>query len=78
MKAAGIKDISAKVWGSRNPLNVIKATIRLLHSGHAPVRFGSGTPHHGGGRRKEGGKGVRGKDSIERERGRRLEAGRAF
>ncbi|KAI0298678.1 hypothetical protein B0F90DRAFT_1810841 [Multifurca ochricompacta] len=39
LKAAGIKDISAKVWGSRNPLN---------------------------------GSGVRGKQEIERERGRKL------
>lgn len=77
LKAAGVKDISAKVWGSRNPLNVIKTVTRLLHAGHAPVQFGSGTMGRGG-RRLEGKQGVRGKTAVERERGRKLIPGRAW
>ncbi|KZV95849.1 ribosomal protein S5 domain 2-like protein [Exidia glandulosa HHB12029] len=77
LKAAGIKDISAKVWGSRNPLNVIKTVTRMLHAGHMPVQFGSGTTTRGG-RRMEGKTGVRGKQAVERERGRKLVSGRAW
>lgn len=77
LKAAGIKDISAKVWGSRNPLNVIKTAQRLLHAGHAPVRLGAGTMGSTG-RRTEAGSGVRGREAVERERGRRLVPGRAW
>lgn len=32
-QAAGIKDVSAKTWGSRNPINVIKAAFRMLQAG---------------------------------------------
>jgi len=70
LKAAGIKDASAKVWGSRNPLNVIKATFRMIWAGHMPVGMGDGVG--GGGRKLEKGLGVRTKTEMERERGRRL------
>lgn len=70
LKAAGIKDCSAKVWGSRNPLNVIKATFRMLQSGNAPLAMGDGVG--GKGRKLDRGSGIRGKDSVERERGRRM------
>ncbi|KAI0064416.1 hypothetical protein BV25DRAFT_1823420 [Artomyces pyxidatus] len=70
LKAAGIKDISAKVWGSRNPLNVIKLLFRMLHAGNAPLAMGNGIG--GGGRKLDKGSGVRGKQEIERERGRKL------
>jgi len=70
LKAAGIKDCSAKVWGSRNPLNVIKATFRMLQSGNAPLAMGNGMG--GKGRRLDKGSGIRGKDSVERERGRKM------
>lgn len=70
LKAAGIKDCSAKVWGSRNQMNVIKATFRLLQSGHAPVGMGNG--FGGSARRLDQGSGVRTKSDVERERGRRL------
>ena len=70
LKAAGIKDCSAKVWGSRNPLNVIKATFRMLQSGNAPLAMGDGTG--GKGRKLDKGSGIRGKDSVERERGRKM------
>jgi len=70
LKAAGIKDCSAKVWGSRNPLNVIKATFRMLQSGNAPLAMGDGIG--GKGRRLDKGSGIKGKDSVERERGRKM------
>lgn len=69
-KAAGIKDMSAKVWGSRNPLNVIKLMFRMMQPGSAPVGMGDGVG--GRGRRLDKGVGVRGKQEVERERGRRL------
>ena len=70
LKAAGIKDISAKVWGSRNPLNVIKLLFRMLQAGNAPLAMGNGIG--GPGRKLDKGSGVRGKQEIERERGRKL------
>lgn len=70
LKAAGIKDVSAKVWGSRNPLNVIKATFRMLQPGNAPQGMGNGIG--GRARRLDKGSGVRGKGDVERERGRKM------
>ncbi len=70
LRAAGFKDISAKVWGSRNKLNVIKAVFRMLHAGHAPTGMGDG--FGGKGKKMERGCGVRDKGDIERARGRRL------
>ncbi|KAF7316229.1 37S ribosomal protein [Mycena indigotica] len=70
LTAAGIKDISAKVWGSRNRLGVLKATLRLLHSGHAPQNMGDGLG--GPGRKMFKGTGLRNKTQIERERGRKM------
>lgn len=69
-KAAGIKDASAKVWGSRNPYQVIRLLVQMLHPGSAPLQMGNGIG--GSARRLESGKGMRGKDDIQRERGRRL------
>ncbi|KAJ6487956.1 hypothetical protein C8R45DRAFT_262223 [Mycena sanguinolenta] len=70
LTAAGIKDISAKVWGSRNRMGVMKATLRLLQAGHAPLGMGDGVG--GPGRKSAKGTGLRNKSEIERERGRRL------
>ncbi|TFK49163.1 hypothetical protein OE88DRAFT_1663595 [Heliocybe sulcata] len=70
LKAAGIKDCSAKVWGSRNKMNVIKTLFRMLHSGNAPLGMGNG--FGGGARRLDKGSGVRSSRDVERERGRRL------
>ncbi|KAJ7485290.1 hypothetical protein FB451DRAFT_52412 [Mycena latifolia] len=70
LTAAGIKDISAKVWGSRNKIGVLKATLRLLHAGHAPLSMGDGVG--GPGRKSHKGTGLRNKNQIERARGRRL------
>ncbi|KDR80380.1 hypothetical protein GALMADRAFT_242775 [Galerina marginata CBS 339.88] len=70
LRAAGLKDISAKVWGSRNKLNVIKAAFRMLHAGHAPTGMGDGLG--GKGKKLSKGAGVRGKSELERARGRKL------
>ncbi|THH11435.1 hypothetical protein EW145_g677 [Phellinidium pouzarii] len=76
LKAAGIKDVSAKVWGSRNPINVIKATCMLIQSGNAPLSMGNGIG--GKGKRLDAGAGMRGKEAIERDRGRQLVDGRTW
>ncbi|PPQ72602.1 hypothetical protein CVT24_005124 [Panaeolus cyanescens] len=70
LRAAGFKDISAKVWGSRNRLNVIKAAFRLLHAGHAPTGMGDGIG--GKGKKLSKGSGLKSKNELERARGRKL------
>ncbi|TFK25264.1 37S ribosomal protein S5 [Coprinopsis marcescibilis] len=70
LRAAGFKDISAKVWGSRNKLNVIKAAMRLLQAGHAPTGMGDGLG--GPGKKLSKGSGLIGKQELERARGRKL------
>lgn len=69
-KAAGIKDASAKIWGSRNKVNVVKAALMMLHAGHQPLGLGDGIG--GRGRRLEKGAGMRNKTVVELERGRRI------
>ena len=76
LKAAGIKDISAKVWGSRNPINVIKATCKLIQAGNAPLSMGNGIG--GKGRRLDTGSGMRSREALERERGRKFVDGRTW
>lgn len=39
LTAAGIKDCSATIEGSRNPMQVLKATIQLLHSGVSSIHL---------------------------------------
>ncbi|KAJ3726713.1 hypothetical protein C8R42DRAFT_639186 [Lentinula raphanica] len=70
LKAAGIKDISAKIWGSRNPIMIMQAALQMLQGGHNPLGFGNGIG--GKGKRLTKGIGMRSKFQIERERGRRL------
>jgi small subunit ribosomal protein S5 len=70
LKAAGIKDISAKVWGSRNKINVIKACLRMVQAGHAPTMMGDGIG--GGARKLNKGGGIMGREEMERARGRKL------
>jgi ribosomal protein S5 len=70
LRAAGLKDISAKVWGSRNRLNVIKAAFRMLQAGHAPTGMGDGIG--GKGKKMSKGCGLVGKHDVERARGRKL------
>jgi small subunit ribosomal protein S5 len=69
-KAAGIKDVSGKVWGSRNGMQIVKATCRVLHGGHAPLALGDGIG--GPGKRLESGFGMRGRETVQWERGRKL------
>ena len=70
LRAAGLKDVSAKVWGSRNKLNVIKAVFRMIHAGHAPTSMGDGIG--GKGRKHSKGVGIRSMSDVERARGRKL------
>ncbi|KAF7789691.1 hypothetical protein EIP86_000637 [Pleurotus ostreatoroseus] len=70
LKLAGIKDCSAKVWGSRNPYNVVMATFRLLQPGNHPLGMGDGIG--GRGKKMEKGIGMRPAPDLERERGRKL------
>ncbi|KAF9517663.1 hypothetical protein BS47DRAFT_1285972, partial [Hydnum rufescens UP504] len=56
-KAAGIRDLSAKVIGSRNGMQVVKAVTMLLHGGSTPLGFGDGVG--GKGRRLEAKEGIR-------------------
>lgn len=70
LRAAGLKDVSAKVWGSRNKLNVIKAVFRIIHAGHAPTSMGDGIG--GKGKKHSKGVGIRSMTDVERARGRKL------
>ena len=70
LRAAGLKDVSAKVWGSRNKLNVIKAVFRIIHAGHAPTGMGDGIG--GKGTKHSKGVGIRSMSDMERARGRKL------
>ncbi|GAW03563.1 37s ribosomal protein s5 [Lentinula edodes] len=70
LKAAGIKDISAKIWGSRNPIMILQGALQMLQGGHNPLGFGNGIG--GKGKRLTKGIGMRSKFQVERERGRRL------
>lgn len=69
-KAAGIHDLSAKVIGSRNGMQVSKAAMMMLHGGSSPLGFGNGVG--GKGRRLDAKSGIRPKEFVERERGRKL------
>lgn len=69
-KVAGIKDASAKVWGSRNPYHVMKAVVRMLLPGHMPTLMGDGLG--GQGRTMEKGREMRSVMEIERDRGRKI------
>jgi len=71
LKAAGIKDASVKIWGSRNKVNTVKIALKMLHNSSQPLGFGNGIG--GKGRRLEKGVGMKSKFVMERERGRRIE-----
>ncbi|GFZ47088.1 hypothetical protein JCM24511_04830 [Saitozyma sp. JCM 24511] len=66
--ACGIRDASATIEGSRNPVEVVKCAIQILHGGANPPGLGSGLGSRG--RREDKGMGMRSKEEIERERGR--------
>jgi small subunit ribosomal protein S5 len=38
-ECAGVRNVLAKSYGSRNPINVVRATINALESVHAPSRI---------------------------------------
>ncbi|KAJ8081675.1 28S ribosomal protein S5, mitochondrial [Marasmius tenuissimus] len=70
LKAAGIKDISGKIWGSRNPVMIMQGLMKMLHRGHAPLGMGNGIG--GKGKRLAKGSGMRTQFDVERDRGRKL------
>ncbi|KAJ7823968.1 hypothetical protein B0H14DRAFT_3088835 [Mycena olivaceomarginata] len=70
LTAAGIKDISAKVWGSRNRIAVYEGDAAAAASWPRTARYGRRA--WGPGRKSFKGSGLRSKSAIERERGRRL------
>ncbi|GAA5855367.1 hypothetical protein JCM8547_009052 [Rhodosporidiobolus lusitaniae] len=70
-KAAGISDLSAKVYGSRNPTRVIKLAIQMLHGGSTPVDLGGFAREKGQRRNKKVLQGMESAESIGRARGRR-------
>jgi small subunit ribosomal protein S5 len=72
-KAAGIRDLSAKVYGSRNGMQIVKAVMMMLQGGSTPLGMGDGIG--GKGKREEAKEGMRGREVVERERGRRLVEG---
>ncbi|GAA5990961.1 hypothetical protein JCM10908_000098 [Rhodotorula pacifica] len=69
-KAAGITDLSAKVYGSRNPVRVIKLAVAMLHGGSNPVDMG-GFGMEKGQRRNKKTTGMETAEAIGRARGRR-------
>lgn len=69
-RSVGITDLSASIYGSTNPVNVVKAALQVLWGGAAPLGMGDGVG--GQMRRKDKGRGMRGRVDIERSRGRRI------
>ncbi|KAH9941742.1 uncharacterized protein BXZ73DRAFT_41497 [Epithele typhae] len=69
-RVLGIKDLSAKVWGSRNKYQVLKATLRLLLPGSMPAMMGNGVG--GKGKRLEKGVPMRTAMEMELARGRKI------
>src|SRR5690606_34659979 len=39
LEAVGVKDVLAKAVGSRNPINLVRATIKGLQSMHSPTKI---------------------------------------
>ena len=70
-RAAGFTDLSAAVYGSSNAMNVVKAALRVLWGGSAPIGMGNGI--RGKMRRENKGQGARSRRDMELSRGRRLE-----
>jgi len=68
-QAAGIEDLSAKIHGSRNPMNTTKLVLSLLQGGSGPVGMGDGFGHRG--RREDKGVGMRSAEEIAQTLGRR-------
>ncbi|GAA5884090.1 hypothetical protein JCM16303_005911 [Sporobolomyces ruberrimus] len=69
-KAAGISDLSAKVYGSRNGTRVIKLAVSMLHGGSNPIDMG-GFGKEKGQRRNKKTSGMETAEAVGRARGRR-------
>ncbi|GAA6019523.1 hypothetical protein JCM11491_001324 [Sporobolomyces phaffii] len=69
-KAAGISDLSAKVYGSRNGTRVIKLAVAMLHGGSNPIDMG-GFGKEKGQRRNKKTSGMETAEAVGRARGRR-------
>lgn len=69
LTCAGIRDCSAAIHGSSDPVAVAKCVLQMLHGGANPPGFGGGILGRKG-RREDKGWGSRSRDQIERERGR--------
>lgn len=69
-KAAGIQDLSAKIVGSTNTMNVVKCVAAMLHGGHNPIGFGNAWGRKGS--RAKRGSQMPSIRSLELNRGRRL------
>ncbi|GAA6041066.1 hypothetical protein JCM8097_004701 [Rhodosporidiobolus ruineniae] len=69
-KAAGLSDLSAKVYGSRNPTRVIKLAVQMLQGGKSPLDMG-GFAQSKGQRRNKKTQGMESAAAIGRARGRR-------
>ncbi|SPC62323.1 related to MRPS5 - mitochondrial ribosomal protein, small subunit [Ustilago sp. UG-2017b] len=69
-RSVGITDLSASIYGSTNPVNVVKAALQILWGGAAPLGMGDGVG--GQMRRKDKGRGMRGRLDIQCSRGRRI------
>jgi small subunit ribosomal protein S5 len=39
LEAVGVKDVLAKAVGSRNPINLVRATLRGLTEMHSPAKI---------------------------------------
>ena len=39
LEVAGVKNVLAKSYGSRNPINVVRATMNALTSGRSPQQI---------------------------------------
>ncbi|BGP15589.1 hypothetical protein JCM10213_005384 [Rhodosporidiobolus nylandii] len=70
-KAAGLSDLSAKVYGSRNPTRVIKLAVAMLQGGGVPGDMGGFASSKGQRRNKKTVQGMRSAEEVGRGRGRR-------
>ncbi|GAA5838259.1 hypothetical protein JCM11251_003445 [Rhodosporidiobolus azoricus] len=71
-KAAGLSDLSAKVYGSRNPTRVIKLVVGMLQGGKGPVDMGGFASSKGQRRNKKSAtSGMQSAQEVARGRGRR-------
>src|SRR3546814_3903274 len=46
LEAVGVKDVLAKATGSRNPINLVRATLRGLNEMQSPTRIAARSEEH--------------------------------